>query len=255
MDKSLRRAIIAGNWKMNKTPEEGYNLISEIAKKAPKGDASVLVCPPSICLPKAAEAAENTRISVGAQNVHFEKSGAFTGEVSCDMLKSMGINYAIIGHSERRQYFGETDETVNKKVLFALQNDLSVIVCVGETLHQRELGITKELIAMQVKIALHDVPSDKMNKVIIAYEPVWAIGTGKTATAAEADAVCCIIRETIGELYSKQTADATSILYGGSMKPKNAKELLACYNVDGGLIGGAALKADDFCSLIEFANE
>jgi triosephosphate isomerase len=253
MDKSLRRTIIAGNWKMNKTPEEGAALIQEIAEKVPKNEATVVVCPPAICIPAAVEAAKNSKIHIGAQNVHFQEKGAYTGEISCDMLKASGAQYVIIGHSERRQYFGETDATVNKRTSAAVNAGLYAIICVGETLEQREQGITDELLAMQVKLALYDIPENKLSNIIIAYEPIWAIGTGKTATPSEANIACSVIRNAIAEVYGGDIASGVSILYGGSMNAKNAKDLLNEYHIDGGLIGGAALKADDFCVIINAA--
>ncbi|MEG1743128.1 MAG: triose-phosphate isomerase, partial [Clostridia bacterium] len=199
-------------------------------------------------------AAKNTPIKIGAENVHWEKSGAFTGEISADMLKSVGVEYVIVGHSERRQYFGETNVTVNKRVKAALEAGLKVILCVGELLEQREQGITSETVSLQTKIALMGISESAMQNVIIAYEPVWAIGTGRTATSEQADEVCGIIREVISSLYSKSVANATTIQYGGSMNAKNAAELLAMENVDGGLIGGASLKAADFGMIIAAAN-
>lgn len=240
MNKALRKAVIAGNWKMNKTPDEAKALIEEIKPLVKDADCDVVVCVPYVDLQNAIEATKGSNIGVGAENCHFEKSGAFTGEISAPMLTSMGVNYVIIGHSERRTYFGETDVTVNKRTLAALESGLKVIVCVGEYLEQREQGITAELVAMQTKIALGGVSAEQLKNVIIAYEPVWAIGTGLTATPEQANEVCAVIRKAIADLYGEDAANATTIQYGGSMNAKNAEELLAQPDVDGGLIGGVA---------------
>jgi len=253
MNKALRPAVIAGNWKMNKTPAETTALINEMLPLVKDAACGVVLCVPFVDLQAALEAAKGSNIKIGAQNCHFEKSGAFTGEVSAVMLKEMGVEYVIIGHSERRQYFGETDETVNLRTKAALENGLKPIVCVGETLTHREQGITNELVAMQTKIALKDVCPCCLKNVIIAYEPVWAIGTGKTATAEQANEVCAVIRATVAELYGKEAADAMTIQYGGSMNAKNAAELLAQPDVDGGLIGGASLKSADFSVIVDAA--
>ncbi len=254
MNKTLRKACIAGNWKMNNGPEETEVLINELIPLVKDADCDVVCCVPFIDLQVALKASKGTNIKIGAQNCHWEANGAFTGEISADMLKAMGVEYVIIGHSERRTYFGETDETVNKRTKAALDKGLNVILCVGEYLSQREQGVTEDLISMQVKIALADISQEQLKNIIIAYEPVWAIGTGKTATAKQANEVCSIIRDTVEKLYSKQSADAMTIQYGGSMKPQNAKELLSMSDVDGGLIGGAALKASDFSEIIKAAN-
>lgn len=253
MNKQLRKTIIAGNWKMNKTPSETTTFIAELKETVKNADCEVVVGVPFVNLQNAIEATKGTNIKVSAQNLHFEKSGAFTGEVSADMLKDLGVEYVIIGHSERRQYFNETDVTVNKKVHAALEAGLKPIVCVGELLDQREQGITEEVCALQTKVALLNVNSAQMKDIVIAYEPVWAIGTGKTATAEQADEVCGIIRNVIEKLYNKDVAEGVTIQYGGSMNPKNAAELLGKYHVDGGLIGGASLKADDFGVIVDAA--
>ena len=256
MNKQLRKAVIAGNWKMNKTPAEAVELINAIKAELdgkPTCGCDIIACVPYVDIAAAVEAAKGSCIKIGAENCHWEKSGAYTGEISADMLVACGVNYVIIGHSERRQYFGETDETVNKRVLAALEAGLTVILCVGELLTQREQGITAETVSLQTKIALLGVTEEQMKNVIIAYEPVWAIGTGKTATSEQADEVCGIIRDVVAGLYSKSVADATTIQYGGSMNAKNAAELLAKENVDGGLIGGASLKAPDFGVIISAA--
>ena len=254
MNKTLRKAVIAGNWKMNKTPAETTALINDIKPLVADADCGVVVCVPYVDLAAALEAAKGSNIAVGAQNCHFEKSGAFTGEISAPMLKEMGVEYVIIGHSERRTYFGETDVTVNKRTKAALENGLKVILCVGEYLEQREQGVTAELVAMQTKIDLLGVTAEQMENVIIAYEPVWAIGTGKTATAEQAEEVCAIIRATLSDLYGKAVADAVTVQYGGSMNAGNADELLSKPDVDGGLIGGASLKAPDFAAIVKAAS-
>ena len=251
MNQQLRKAVIAGNWKMNKTPAEARVLIEEIAPLVKNAVCDVVVCVPYVDLCTALETTKGTNIHVGAENCHWEPSGAYTGEISAPMLKAMGVEYVIIGHSERRTYFGETDVTVNKRVRAALDNGLKVILCVGEYLEQREQGITAELVAMQVKIALGGVSAEELKNIIIAYEPVWAIGTGLTATADQAEEVCAQIRATLASLYCEDCANAVTIQYGGSMNAKNAKELLSKENVDGGLIGGASLKAPDFAAIVE----
>lgn len=251
MNQQLRKAVIAGNWKMNKTPAEAKVLIEEIAPLVKNAVCDVVVCVPYVDLCTALETTKGTNIHVGAENCHWEPSGAYTGEISAPMLKAMGVEYVIIGHSERRTYFGETDVTVNKRVRAALDNGLKVILCVGEYLEQREQGITAELVAMQVKIALGGVSEEELKNIIIAYEPVWAIGTGLTATANQAEEVCAQIRATLASLYCEDCANAVTIQYGGSMNAKNAKELLSKENVDGGLIGGASLKAPDFATIVE----
>ena len=214
MNKNLRAAVIAGNWKMNKTRPEAKALVEELKPLVKDADCGVVVCVPFTNLETVLEAAKGSNIKVGAQNCHFEKSGAFTGEVSADMLVEMGVEYVVIGHSERRQYFGETDITVNKRTIAALEAGLNVILCVGEMLEDRELGITEELVAMQTKIALNGVDKADLAKVIIAYEPVWAIGTGKTATAEQANEVCSVIRNTVAKIYDQAAADAMTIQYG-----------------------------------------
>ena len=253
MNKALRKVVIAGNWKMNKTPAEAKELISAIAPLVKDADCDVVACTPFVDLASAQEAAAGTNIQIGAENCHWEKSGAYTGEISAEMLSSMGVNIVIIGHSERRQYFGETDVTVQKRVRAALDAGLTVILCVGETLEQREQGITSELVSMQTKIALGGVSEEELKRIIIAYEPVWAIGTGKTATAQQANEVCHTIRECIASVYSQAAADGITIQYGGSMNAGNAAELLAQPDVDGGLIGGASLKPQDFATIVAAA--
>jgi triosephosphate isomerase len=254
MDKSLRKTVIAGNWKMNKNRAEAKALIGELAPLVKDAGCDVICCVPFTDLQAALEAAKGTNIMVGAQNCHWEKGGAFTGEISAEMLAELGVPYVVIGHSERRQFFGETDETVNQRVRAALDAGLKVILCVGELLHQRENNITEEICSMQTKIALKGVSAEELKNVIIAYEPVWAIGTGKTATAEQADEVNGHIRGVVERLYGKAAADAMTIQYGGSMNAKNAEELLQKPHVDGGLIGGASLKAEDFAVIVKAAS-
>ena len=254
MNRRYRKTIIAGNWKMNKTASETKKFAEELKAIMPKAKwCEVVVCVPAVNIQTAIKAFKDMRVSVGAENLFYEKSGAYTGEVSADMLKDLGVKYVIIGHSERRQYFGETDVTVNKKVHAALDAGLHPIICVGESLEQREMGITMELVALQVKAALSGVGAEKVRKCVIAYEPVWAIGTGKTATAEQAAEVCTLIRTTIRHLYGARIARSVTIQYGGSMKP--AAELLAQPDIDGGLIGGAALKSGEFVDIINAANQ
>ncbi len=255
MNKAVRKAIIAGNWKMNQTQAQTKALIEEMKPLVKDADCGVVLCVPYTDLAAAIEAAKGSNIKIGAENCHWANSGAFTGEISAQMLTEMGVEYVIIGHSERRQYFGETDVTVNQRVRAALDAGLTVILCVGETLEQREQGITSELVAMQTKIALGGVSAQEMEKVIIAYEPVWAIGTGKTATAEQANEVNHTIRETIKALYGESVAEKTVVQYGGSMNAGNAEELLAQPDVDGGLIGGASLKAKDFSIIVAAASK
>lgn len=249
----MRKYVIAGNWKMNKTPVEAAALIGEIKPLVADAACDVVVGVPFVDLPAALEAVKGTAIGVAAQNCHWETAGAFTGEVSADMLRAMGVGYVILGHSERRTYFGDTDVTVQKRVRAALNAGLTVILCVGETLEQREQGVTGEVVAMQVKIALGGVAEEELSRVIIAYEPVWAIGTGRTATAAQANEVCALIRATVAGLYNEAAAGTLVIQYGGSMNAGNAAELLAQPDVDGGLIGGASLKPADFATIVAAA--
>ena len=256
MNRRYRKTVIAGNWKMNMTATETKKFAEELKKIMPRAKwCETLICVPSCNLSVASKAFKDLRISVGAENVYFEEKGAYTGEVSAEMLKDLGVKYVIIGHSERRQYFGETDFTVNKKVHAALEAGLHPIICVGESLEQRELGVTMDLIAYQVKCALANLPAEKARHVVIAYEPLWAIGTGKTATAEQAGEVCQEIRTVIRKMYGAHVARSVTIQYGGSMNAKNAAELLAQPDVDGGLIGGAALKPADFVQIINAANQ
>ena len=256
MNRRYRKTIIAGNWKMNKTLSETKTFVDELKPLLgrPKW-CEVVLCVPYVNIPTAVRLLKDCRVAVGAENCHYESHGAYTGEVSAEMLKEVGVKYVIIGHSERRQYYNETDFSVNKKVHAALEAGLYPIVCVGESLEQRELGVTMDLISYQVKAALAGVSADKMRHVVIAYEPLWAIGTGKTATAEQAGEVCEAIRTVIRKLYGARVARSVTIQYGGSMNAKNAAELLAQPDVDGGLIGGASLKAPDFVAIVNAANQ
>jgi len=247
-----RKKIVAGNWKMNKTATEAVSLVKELIPMVEGADVDVIVCTPYTSISSVVELAKGTNVSVGAQNMHFEEKGAYTGEISADMLLALGVKYVIIGHSERRQYFAETDETVNKKVKVAIAKGLTPILCCGETLEQREMGIISEHIRMQIKIGLLDVTAEQAKNVVIAYEPIWAIGTGKTATSAQANEVCAVIRTVIGELYGAPVAEVIRIQYGGSMNAANAAELMAQPDIDGGLIGGASLVAADFTKIVKY---
>lgn len=256
MNRRYRKTIIAGNWKMNKTPSETKAFAEQFKAILPKTKwCDIVVCAPTVDLSAAVRSFKDSRIAVGAENVYFEKSGAYTGEISADMLADLGVRYVIVGHSERRALFGETDEIVNKKVLAALEAGLNPIICVGESLAQREMGVTMELIALQVKSALAGVSAEQMRRCVIAYEPIWAIGTGLTASPQEAEEVCQHIRTVVRKLSSAKTARATSILYGGSMNDKNAENLLAQPDIDGGLIGGASLDPEKFIHIINAANQ
>ncbi len=253
MNKNLRQAIIAGNWKMNKTRPEAKALIEELIPLAKDADCGVVICVPFTNLETALELTKGTNICVGAQNCHFAKSGAYTGEISADMLAEMGVEYVVLGHSERRQYFGETDETVNLRTKAALGAGLKPIVCVGELLWEREANITCEVLAKQIKLDFAGISAEDLAKCVIAYEPVWAIGTGKTATSDQAQEACLFIRNTLASLYGEEVANGVTIQYGGSMNAGNASELLSKVDVDGGLIGGASLKAPDFATIINAA--
>ncbi len=255
MDKTKRAAVIAGNWKMNKTASEAKALIADLIPAVKGAGCTVVIGVPFTDLGVAVEMTKGSNIHVGAQNCHFKASGAYTGEISTGMLTEAGVEYVILGHSERRQYFGETDETVNLRLRAALAAGLKPIVCVGELLDQREAGITETVVTGQVTKALEGVTADELKNVIIAYEPVWAIGTGKTATAAQAGEVCGLIRSVVAGLYSRESADGLTIQYGGSMNAGNAAELLAQPDIDGGLIGGASLKPADFAAIVEAAGK
>ena len=256
MNRRYRKTVIAGNWKMNMTATETKKFAEELKRVMPRAKwCDTVICVPACNITAAVKAFKELRISVGAENLYFEEKGAYTGEISAAMLRDLGVKYVIIGHSERRQYFGETDTAVNRKVHAALDAGLSPIICVGESESQREMGVTQDWIALQVKTALYGVPAERLRRCIIAYEPIWAIGTGKTATAQQAGEVCTHIRATIRGLYGARVARSVTIQYGGSMNPKNAQELLAQPDVDGGLIGGASLKPEQFVEIIHAANQ
>jgi len=249
----MRKPIIAGNWKMNKTGAQTKELIDALKPLvADVTDVDVVVCPPFVNLESASAALAGSNIKLGAQNMHFEQSGAYTGEIASDMLLAFGVEYVILGHSERRQYFGETDEAVNKKAKAALAAGLKPIVCVGETLEEREAGITAEVVCKQTKLALLGLSAEEAAGVVLAYEPIWAIGTGKTATADDANDTIGAIRKAVGEAFGDAAAQSIRIQYGGSMKPANAAELMAKPEIDGGLIGGASLKAEDFSKVVKY---
>ena len=251
----MRRKVIAGNWKMNFTPAQATAFINEIKPMvAGKDNCDIIFCAPYVTIAAAQAAAEGSNIKIGAENVHFAQKGAYTGEVSAEMLTACGVEYVIIGHSERRQYFGETDTTVNLRTKAALAAGFKAIVCLGEVKDERLAGITDEVVSMQTKLDLAGIPAEDLKNVIIAYEPVWAIGTGLTATPEQADETCGVIRKTVAALYGEAVAEEITIQYGGSMNDKNAAELLAKKNVDGGLIGGASLKVDAFTAIVDAAN-
>ena len=255
MNRKYRKTVIAGNWKMNKTPTQTKEFMTQLKAILPKGRwCDIALCVPAVCIPAAVRAVRETRIGIGAENCNPNPSGAYTGEIATNMLVDAGCKYVIIGHSERRA-MGETDAEVNAKVLAALEAGLTPIMCCGESLEQREADITNEWIAMQIKLGLQGVPEEKIRKVVIAYEPIWAIGTGKTATPEQAQEVCESIRAVVRKLYSSKNARAISILYGGSMNEKNAFELMAQPDIDGGLIGGASLVPEKFVQIIEAANQ
>lgn len=255
MNKELRQVVIAGNWKMNNTRQEARQLIEELIPLVENADCGVVVCVPFTDLETVIEATRGTNIKVGAQNCHWADKGAFTGEISAKMLKDLGVEYVIVGHSERRQYFGDTSVTVNNRVKAALSEGLKVILCVGEKLDEREAGITESVVAIQTKIGLSGVAKEFLKNVIVAYEPVWAIGTGKTATSDQANEVNHVIRNIVKSLYDQESADKLVIQYGGSMNAANADELLSKEDIDGGLIGGASLKAVDFAKIVEAASK
>ena len=248
----MRKPIIAGNWKMNMTPAEAEALVSALLPLVRDAACEVVVCPPFVDLYAVSRLVAGTNVRLGAQNVHWAAKGAFTGEISADMLSAFGVGYAIIGHSERRQYFGETDEGVNARAKAALAAGITPIICVGETLEQRESGVTDALVSAQAKAALAGMEMEQAASVVIAYEPIWAIGTGKTATAQDANATIGVIRRAIAGAFSDAVADAVRIQYGGSMNPKNAAELMAMPEIDGRLIGGASLKAEDFAKVVNY---
>ena len=247
----MRKKIIAGNWKMNKTPSETVKLIEELKPLVKNDEVDVVFCVPAISLIPALEAAKGTNIEIGAENMFYEESGAYTGEIAPNMLTDIGVKYVIIGHSERREYFAETDETVNKKVLKAFEHGITPIICCGESLTQREQGITIDWIRQQIKVGLLNVTAEQAKTMVIAYEPIWAIGTGKVATSEQAQEVCGAIRACVAELYDQATADAIRIQYGGSVTAASAAELFSMPDIDGGLVGGASLKPD-FGKIVNF---
>lgn len=247
----MRKKIVAGNWKMNKTPKEAIALCELLKASVDTDKVDVVFCVPAVDLIPVTEALKGTRIAVGAQNMFYEESGAYTGEISPAMLEELGVKYVVIGHSERREYFAETDETVNKKVKKAIEHGIVPIMCCGETLEQRELGIAVDFIRTQVKAGLHGLSADEVKGVVIAYEPIWAIGTGKTATSEQAQEICAAVRAVVGEVYGQETADAVRVQYGGSVNGKNAAELFAMADIDGGLVGGASLK-EEFSQIVNY---
>ena len=248
----MRKPIIAGNWKMNKTPAEAVELVKGLIPLVKDAKCDVVVCPTAVCLPAVAEVIKGTNIKLGAQNVHFAEKGAYTGELSADMLKAVGCEYVIVGHSERRQYFGETDKTVNLRATAAVKAGLTAIICVGEMKDERVDGYTDIIVAYQTKMALKGLTAEDLDHVVIAYEPVWAIGTGLTATDEQANETIGVIRKAIAEVYGDDVAQKVRIQYGGSMKGSNVKGLMAQPEIDGGLIGGASLKAEDFAQVVNF---
>jgi triosephosphate isomerase len=248
----MRRPIIAGNWKMNMTPAEAEQLVAELIPLVKDAACDVVVCPPYVDLAVVGKLLVGTNIKLGAQSIHWAPKGAFTGEISADMLLAMGVSHAIVGHSERRQYFGETDETVNKRAKAALEANITPIICVGETLEQREGGVTETIVSKQTVAALAGFSAEDVARSVIAYEPIWAIGTGKTATNEDANTTIKVIRDAIAGVYGQKVADVVRIQYGGSMNAKNATELMAMPEIDGGLIGGASLKSEDFSKVVHF---
>ena len=248
----MRKPIIAGNWKMNKTPEEAKELVTALVPLVKNAKCDVVICPPFVDLCAVKPIIAGTNIHLGVQNIHWAEKGAFTGEISADMLRAHGVEYAIVGHSERRQYFGETDATVNQRAKAAIAAGITPIICVGESLEQRESGVTNAVVSGQTKAALDGIEAKDVETLVIAYEPIWAIGTGKTATKEDANATIAVIRGAIAEVYGKDVAEKVRIQYGGSMNPKNASELMSMPEIDGGLIGGASLKAEDFSKVVNY---
>ena len=248
----MRRKIVAGNWKMNMTPSQAVALIEELKPLVVSEDVDVVFCVPAIDIIPAVEAAKGTNIRIGAENMYFEEKGAYTGEIAPDMLTDAGVAYVIIGHSERREYFAETDETVNKKVLKAFEHGLTPIICCGETLTQREQGITIDWIRQQIKIAFLNVTAEQAASAVIAYEPIWAIGTGKSASQDDAQKMCKVVRDVVAADFGQEVADKVRVLYGGSVKPENVAEYMACPDVDGALVGGASLEPESFLALLDF---
>ena len=248
----MRKAVIAGNWKMNYTPEEAVNVINELIPLVKDATCEVVICPTFVCLDAALKAAKGSNVKIAAQNMHFEKSGAFTGEVAPGMLQAMGVDYVVLGHSERREYFNETDEALNKKVKAAFAHNLLPILCCGESLEQRENGTTNQIISGQIKADLEGLSKDLAEKLIVAYEPIWAIGTGKTATKEQANETIAEIREVLAEMFGKEVADKVRIQYGGSVKPDTIKDQMLMSDIDGALVGGASLLAQDFSKIVNY---
>jgi triosephosphate isomerase len=248
----MRKPIIAGNWKMHKTVDEAVSFVEDIKPLVKDAKCEVVVCPTFVCLDAVVKAAKGSNIKVGAQNIHFEEKGAFTGEVAPNMLEAIGVDYVIIGHSERRQYFNETDETVNKKLKAAFAHNIIPILCVGESLYEREADITEEVIGRQIKLDLAGLNKEQVEKMVIAYEPIWAIGTGKTATSDQANDTISYIRKVVTNLYGTETSDKVRIQYGGSVKPSTISEQMAKSDIDGALVGGASLVAADFAAILNF---
>lgn len=248
----MRKAIIAGNWKMHNTIEDAVKFIEELKPQVADAKCEVVVCPTFVCLDAVVRAAKGTNIKIGAQNMYFEEKGAFTGEVAPGMLEAIGVDYVIIGHSERRQYFNETDETVNKKLKAAFAHNIVPILCVGESLEEREANITEEVIARQIKLDLAGLTAEQAEKLVVAYEPIWAIGTGRTATADQANETISFIRSVIAKVYGAETAEKTRIQYGGSVKPSTIAEQMAKSDIDGALVGGASLVVSDFSAIVNF---
>ncbi|MFR8104742.1 MAG: triose-phosphate isomerase [Clostridia bacterium] len=248
----MRKKVIAGNWKMNKTPQEAIQMVKELIPLVTDSKNEVIICAPYIDLIPLVELTKGTNVKIGAENMHFAKSGAYTGEISGPMLKAIGVEYVILGHSERRQYFAETDDTVNKKLKAAFEYDLKPIVCVGETLEEREAGKTEDIITSQTRLALDGITKEQVKQTIIAYEPIWAIGTGKTATSDDANNSIKSIREEIAKEYGGDIAQEVIIQYGGSVKSSNARELFTTSDIDGGLVGGASLKAEEFSKIVNY---
>lgn len=248
----MRKAIIAGNWKMNKTPEEAVKVINELKPLVKDATCEVVICPTFVCLDAAIKAAAGSNIKIGAQNMHFEESGAFTGEVAPGMLEAMGVDYVVLGHSERREYFNETDEALNKKVKAAFAHNLIPILCCGETLEERENGTTNAVVGAQIKADLEGLSAELAEKLVIAYEPIWAIGTGKTATDEQANETIAAIRGVLAEMFDKEVADKVRIQYGGSVKPNTIKAQMAMSDIDGALVGGASLVASDFAQIVNY---
>ena len=248
----MRKPIIAGNWKMNKTIKEAVEFVNEIKGQVTDTDVEVVLCAPATMLKDMKEAAKGSNVKIGAQNMHFEESGAFTGEIAPAMLKEIDVDYVVIGHSERREYFNETDETVNKKVLKALEVAIRPIMCCGETLEERESGKMEDVVKTQITEGLKDVPAEKLAEVVIAYEPIWAIGTGVTASSEQANDAIAFIRSLLKEMYNEATSEEVQIQYGGSVKPANVEEIMNQSDIDGALVGGASLKTDSFMQLVNF---